>query len=305
MIGRYIPVHEYGFVALQAFMGGDEAIENAARQSYQSDSRGAAEREKLIRYLLEHGHTSPFEMVELQFHMALPIFVARQLIRHRTASVNEMSGRYTELPEVTYTPEEIRTQSKTNKQGASGVLLSEADYRSAVRSMKFVRDEAFSLYHELINEHDVARETARIDLPLSTYTIWTFKMDLHNFMRFAKLRTDPHAQKETRDYANVMASIAYQVAPMAMEAWRDFIFGSETFSRQEMLVLRKILKATPGDVDAVMENEANRMTERQRVAFGSKIAMERDFKFASLVDLLERAVSFGVAMEPFKAGVSK
>lgn len=239
ILGLYFPVLDHGFVSLVDYMGTDEDIERAARVSYGHGTRKTSETRGLLRYLKRHKHTTPSEMVELKFHCCMPIFVARQWIRHRTANVNEMSGRYSLLPMLFYTPEkeQMRTQSLTNKQGRSETHLSDADYVSAIELWESER-RTIAANYEWLSEANLARELARIDLPLSTYTQWYWKIDLHNLQHFLTLRVDSHAQWETRAYGEIMAGMFQQVAPLAYEAWIDYSVCGSSFSRAEMQVLR-------------------------------------------------------------------
>lgn len=238
LLGLYFPVLDHGFVSLVDFMGSDAAVAQAARCSYGAGTRAVNDDRALIRYLVRHKHTSPLEQVELKFHCKMPIFVARQWVRHRTASLNEMSGRYSIMPLQFYTPnlEHFATQSKNNKQGRSNEEVSSNNYNLALTKINGVRGYVKDNYEWLLSE-DVARELARIDLPLSTYTEWYWKINLHNLMHFLRLRCDSHAQYEIRVFADVMAGMAKMVAPAAYEAWLDYSLGSENFSFQEMQAL--------------------------------------------------------------------
>jgi thymidylate synthase (FAD) len=242
ILGRYFPILDHGFVSLVDYMGSDEDVERAARVSYGYGTRKTSQTRGLIRYLRRHHHTTPSEMVELKFHCAMPMFVARQWIRHRTASVNEYSGRYSLLPMLFYTPEEgqFQAQSATNRQGRAGTSL-EALYPDAVGRWERGRREAASGYEWLV-EQDVARELARIDLPLSVYTQWYWKIDLHNLLHFLRLRVDPHAQYEIRAYAAVMAGMVQRVAPLSYEAWLDYDHGGARLSRGELAALRRLVR---------------------------------------------------------------
>jgi thymidylate synthase (FAD) len=242
ILGRYFPVLDHGFVALVDYMGSDEDIERAARVSYGYGTRKTSATRGLVRYLRRHRHTTPSEMVELKFHCAMPIFIARQWIRHRTASVNEYSGRYSLLPLLFYTPEaeQLQAQSTTNRQGRSGDRL-DALHPEAVERWERLRQETSSAYEWLV-EQDVARELARIDLPLSVYTQWYWKIDLHNLLHFLSLRADPHAQYEIRAYANVMAGMVERVAPLSFEAWVDYQYGGEQLSRGEVAALQRLVR---------------------------------------------------------------
>ena len=244
ILGRYFPVLDHGFVSLVDYMGSDVDIERAARVSYGAGTRKTTETRGLIRYLRRHKHTTPSEMVELKFHCCMPIFIARQWIRHRTANVNEMSGRYSLLPMVFYTPDadHLQTQSKTNKQGQSGDAVSREVYTEALAGWNFLRRDA-AAHYQWLTSNDVARELARIDLPLSTYTQWYWKIDLHNLLHFLTLRVDGHAQWEIRAFANVMAGMLKRVAPLSYEAWIDYDVCGERMSRAEMNILRSLIYA--------------------------------------------------------------
>lgn len=245
ILGGYFPVLDHGFVSLVDYMGGDADVERAARVSYGAGTRRRSATRGLIRYLRRHRHTTPSEMVELKFHCAMPMFVARQWIRHRTASVNEYSGRYSLMPLLHYAPEprQVERQSRANRQGREGVV-SAATYRKAVRRWERVRSEAGSAYRWLLTE-DVAREISRIDLPLSTYTQWYWKIDLHNLLHFLSLRADSHAQREIREYATVMAGMVKRVAPITFEAWLDYEMGGDRVSRGELAALRRLVSVRP------------------------------------------------------------
>lgn len=242
ILDRYFPVHDHGFVSLVDYMGTDTDIETATRVSYGAAGRTTDKTNELIRYLRRHKHTSPSEMVELKFHCCMPIFIARQWIRHRTANVNEQSGRYSVLPMIFYTPtpEHMQTQSKTNKQGQSGDLVSSSVAAEAHAQWELGRAQAAATY-EWLNANDMARELARIDLPLSTYTQWYWKIDLHNLLHFLTLRVDSHAQYEIRAYGEVMAGMVKRVAPLSYKAWIDYDVCGARFSRAEMETLRMLV----------------------------------------------------------------
>jgi len=242
ILGGYFPVLDHGFVALVDYMGSDQAIEDAARISYGQGTRKVSATRTLLRYLRRHLHTTPSEMVELKFHCAMPIFVARQWIRHRTASVNEYSARYSILPMHFYTPGQgqLSPQSKTNRQGRESEGASGETYMQAINRWQTGRESAAEDYRWL-TEQDVAREIARIDLPLSTYTQWYWKIDLHNLLHFLTLRVDPHAQWEIRQYAEVIAGMVRRVAPLSYEAWIDYQLDGERFSRPELEAVRLLI----------------------------------------------------------------
>jgi thymidylate synthase (FAD) len=244
ILGGYFPVLDHGFVALVDYMGSDEDIERAARVSYGYGTRKVSRTRGLIRYLRRHWHTTPSEMVELKFHVCMPIFVARQWIRHRTANVNEYSGRYSLMPLLFYTPDadHFALQSADNKQGRMAEGADPALLAEATERWRSARERAGQDYEWLVGE-DVARELARIDLPLSTYTQWYWKIDLHNLIHFLTLRADSHAQYEIRAYAEVMAGMLKRVAPLSYEAWIDYAFAAEPMSRGELAALRSLVRA--------------------------------------------------------------
>ena len=250
IVGLYFPVLDHGFVALVDYMGSDEDVERAARVSYGYGTRRTSETRGLIRYLRRHRHTTPSEMVELKFHCAMPIFVARQWIRHRTANLNEVSGRYSLLPMLFHRPERehFQPQSATNRQGRAGQAAAEV-YAEAIERWERVRRLAAEQYEWLVS-HDVARELARIDLPLSTYTQWYWKIDLHNLFHFLTVRADAHAQYEIRAFAQVMAGMLKRVAPLSFEAWVDYELSGAHLSRGEMEAVRRLVEVTGRDVAA-------------------------------------------------------
>jgi len=237
------PVHNKGFVRLVDYMGGDERIVQAARVSYGAGTKSYRQDRGLIRYLMRHEHTSPFEQVLLTFHAKMPIFVARQWVRHRTARLNEISGRYSILKDEFYlpSPEDVHPQSEDNKQGRSDEKYSEEKLADILLRMDLGQQDAYKEYKRLI-EDGLARELARINLPVSTYTEWYWNIDLHNLFHFLGLRMDAHAQKEIRDYANVMAEITQKVAPLAYEAFEDYRKNAITFSVQDLQMLSGIIK---------------------------------------------------------------
>lgn len=250
ILGLYFPVLDHGFVSLVDYMGSDEDVERAARVSFGAGTRKANETRGLIRYLRRHKHTTPSEMVEFKFHCAMPIFIARQWIRHRTANVNEYSGRYSLMPMLFYTPEvnQFLPQSKTNKQGRSADDAHyEAGLYDQVRSRWEKGRAAAEENYVSMTAADVAREIARIDLPLSTYTQWYWKIDLHNLMHFLGLRVDSHAQWEIQRYGNIMAGMMKRVAPLSYEAWVDYDVCGSHFSRMEMGVLRHLVATKKKD----------------------------------------------------------
>lgn len=227
---------DHGYVKLIDIMGSDKRIVEAARISTDSKSRDAASDKNLIDYLMRNKHTSPFEMCEMVFEIKLPIFIARQWVRHRTANINEVSGRYTQLKTEYYTPNEwdLKSQSKINHQGSDEILERDTVY-SVLELLKNVKNN-FSDYQNLI-DMGLSKEMARINLPLSTYTTWYWKNDLHNIFNFLKLRMDSHAQPEIQVYANAIAFYVKRYFPMAYQAFEKYILNSATFSEDELKII--------------------------------------------------------------------
>jgi thymidylate synthase (FAD) len=250
ILGGYFPVLDHGFVSLVDYMGSDEDVERAARVSYGYGTRKTSQTRGLIRYLRRHHHTTPSEMVEFKFHCGMPIFVARQWIRHRTASVNEASYRYSISPLLFYKPrqDQFALQSRSNKQGREGGAPPTV-YEEAVRRWDALRKDAGGAYAWMLDE-DVARELARIDLPLSTYTQWYWKIDLHNLLHFLTLRVDPRAQWEIQEFARVMAGMVKRVAPLTYEAWIDYDLTARSFTRAEREALARLIEAGGDQVRA-------------------------------------------------------
>ena len=229
-------IHQLGFVKLLDVMGDDEEVENSARISYGEGTRKVNQTRNLIRYLMRHKHTSPFEMCEVKFHLKLPIFIMRQLVRHRTANLNEYSGRYSVMSNEFYLPEGdyLAKQSTTNSQGRGEVLE-----QQGLLQFEFNRIyDGASMAYQVLLEHDLSREVARALLPVANYTECIWKIDLHNFFHFVKLRSDSHAQREIRDYADAMYELVKPNFPMCCEAFEDYIQGATTFSKQEMEVIK-------------------------------------------------------------------
>jgi thymidylate synthase (FAD) len=242
---REIHVHDHGLVALVDVMPrlvpqgktADFAIVQAARVSYGEGTKQVNEDRGLIRYLARHRHSTPFEMVEFKFHHVMPIFVARQWIRHRTANVNEYSARYSVVRDRFYRPadDNIRKQSLTNRQGGTEPM----DAATAEEFLTYL-DQSEKLYesYEKLLEKGVAREQARIGLPISCYTEWYWKIDLHNLFHFLSLRMDAHAQQEIRDYATAMFELIKPIVPIAAEAFEDYRTGAVQLSRLEVEAIR-------------------------------------------------------------------
>lgn len=233
-------VLDHGFVRLVDYMGDDSAIVQAARVSYGKGTRTVSEDRSLIRRLMREKHSTPFEMCEIKLHIKVPIFIARQWIRYRTANVNEYSGRFSEMPNEFYFPELERFtgQSQTNKQGSSDKLIEDAAYRRQIQ--KDYSDDDFRIYEESLKA-GLNREIARIGLPLSTYTMMYWKNDLHNLLHFLEQRLKENAQPEIRAYAEAIANIVKLWVPHAWEAFVDYRLEAVTFSRMEMIALRELI----------------------------------------------------------------
>lgn len=249
MLFSATPILDHGFIRVVDYMGDDAAIVQAARVSYGRGTRKVSEDEGLIRYLMRHRHSTPFEMCEIKFHVKLPIFVARQWIRHRTASVNEYSARYSVMDREFYipAPEHLAAQSVTNRQGRGAVL----DGDEAADVLSLLRDDAdrnYAHYEYMLNEdgadpsrRGLARELARMNLTLNAYTQWYWKTDLHNLFHFLSLRADPHAQYEIRAYADAMLDVARAWVPASCRAFEDYRLGAVTFSAGMLAALRRML----------------------------------------------------------------
>jgi thymidylate synthase (FAD) len=247
------PVLDHGFVRVIDYMGDDAAIVQAARVSYGRGTSRVSEDAGLIRYLMRHWHSTPFEMCEIKYHVKLPIFVARQWIRHRTANVNEYSARYSILDREFYlpAPEHLAAQSAANRQGRGDVLAGD----EAAHVLDMLREDAtrcYDHYAEMLNEdaagealdpsrQGLARELARMNLTLNTYTQWYWKIDLYNLFHFLSLRADAHAQYEIRVYAEAMLRSVEAWVPLAYQAFRDYRLGAATLSAQMLAVVRRML----------------------------------------------------------------
>lgn len=275
VLDLYFPVLDHGFVALKDYMGTDDDIESAARVSYAKGTRKISDTANLIRYLFRHQHHSPLEMVSLKFHLRMPLYVIQQLLRHRTAKINQESFRYSEVPDLVQRTgtDEWRLQSKDNKQGSSGKLEvwpegwttqfvqymdgypvqpqwivtspdgqrtvyfnepSPSDYLS--KNEDLFLQQSKGQYKQRI-DFGVAKEQARKDIPVSTYSSLYWKMDLRNLLHFLRLRTDSHAQLEIRAFANVIAGIVQRVCPISYQAWVDYAYCAQSFTRLDMLML--------------------------------------------------------------------
>ena len=247
-----LPVLDHGFVRVIDYMGDDAAVVQAARVSYGRGTKKVSEDRGLIRYLMRHWHSTPFEMCVIKLHVKLPIFVARQWIRHRMASVNEYSARYSVLDQEFYIPEpeHLAAQSALNRQGRAGVLPGD----EAAHVLDLLRDDAARNYRNyvwMMNEDEkgsidpertgLARELARMNLTLNTYTQWYWKTDLHNLFHFLRLRADAHAQYEIRAYADVLMGVAERWVPLSHEAFLEYRMGAVSLSKTGLAVVRRML----------------------------------------------------------------
>ena len=250
---RPLPVLDHGFVRVIDYMGDDSAVVQAARVSYGSGTRRVTEDAGLIRYLMRHRHTTPFEMCEIKYHVKLPIFVARQWIRHRTANVNEYSARYSILDKEFYipAPDQLSSQSAANRQGRGDVLGGE-DARRVLEILREDSERTYAHYEEMLNENvagdeldpgrtGLARELARMNLTLNTYTQWYWKIDLHNLLHFLSLRADAHAQYEIRAYADIMLDTLKRWVPITCQAFMDYRMGGVHLSAQGLDVVKRLI----------------------------------------------------------------
>jgi len=257
ILDQSFPVLDKGFVRLVDYLGSDARIVQSARVSYGEGTKTFREDKGLIDYLLRNQHTSPFEQVSLTFHCKMPIFVARQWVRHRTAKLNEISGRYSVMKDEFYLPsdEAIAFQSTDNKQGRSEEDVP-PEVKAKVRDLLERGQRQSFVEYEALLEEGVARELARINLPLSLYTEWYWTMDLHNLFHFLALRLDAHAQLEIRKYAEVILDITRAVAPVAVESFENHLLGGVRFNRQELEALRQLALGHPETADAALGPEA-------------------------------------------------
>src|ERR1700712_4644542 len=276
LLYQAIPVLDHGFVRVIDYMGDDGAVVQAARVSYGRGTRRVSEDAGLIRYLMRHRHSTPFEMCEIKYHVKLPIFVARQWIRHRMANVNEYSARYSILDREFYIPEpeHLAAQSLSNRQGRGDVL--EGDEAADVLAL--LREDAarnYDHYAAMLNEdadgnpvdaarQGLARELARMNLTLNTYTQWYWKTNLHNLFQFLSLRADTHAQYEIRVYADAMMRMTEAWVPVAAAAFRDYRLGAVTLSAQMLVVLRRMLAGE------TVTQETSGLNRREWVEFGAQ-----------------------------------
>jgi thymidylate synthase (FAD) len=240
-----VPVLDHGFVRVVDYMGDDAAIVQAARVSYGQGTKHARDDAGLIRYLMRHWHSTPFEMCEIKFHVKLPVFVARQWIRHRTANVNEYSARYSILDREFYipAPDALAAQSVVNNQGR-GEMLEGAEAQRVLETLKDDSNRSYDHYEAMLSQdgqQGLARELARMNLPMNMYTQWYWKVDLHNLMHFLRLRADTHAQYEIRVYAEAMCELMKAWVPATWAAFEDYRLNAGQFSGPGMACLRRML----------------------------------------------------------------
>ncbi|MDQ3024314.1 MAG: FAD-dependent thymidylate synthase [bacterium] len=270
LIDQKIPVLDKGFVRMVDYLGGDARIVQSARVSYGAGTKTIREDRGLIQYLYRNQHTSPFEQVQLSFHVKLPIFVARQWVRHRTARLNEVSGRYSIMPDEFYVPDtdRIRYQSDDNKQGSGAPMP--FDYaQGAVDSIDSEQRCVYQNY-SLMVDAGVARELARINLPLSLYTEWYWQIDLNNLFHFLALRLDAHAQYEIREYGIALGKCAKAVAPLAYEAFEEYTLKGARFGGSELKLLRDMLQSKGFEPDSDL-SQLTKLPERRRKEFAAKL----------------------------------
>ena len=257
-----MPILDHGFIRVVDYMGNDSSIVQAARVSYGKGTKKVSTDSGLIKYLMRHWHSTPFEMCEIKYHVKLPIFIARQWIRHRTANVNEYSARYSILDKEFYLPEleNLAAQSQSNRQGRGDVLKGE-QAKKVLNLLKNDAEQTYNNYETMLNERydgsviddketGLARELARMNLTLNTYTQWYWKTDLLNLMNFLRLRADHHAQYEIRAYADAMLDTLKKWVPITHEAFMDYRVGGTEVSAKGKLIIQKLIKAENIDVDS-------------------------------------------------------
>ncbi len=260
ILDKEFKVLDKGFIRLVDYMGTDERIVQSARVSYGKGTKSVREDAGLIDYLLRNKHTSPFEQVVFTFHIKLPIFIARQWLRHRTARLNEISGRYSVLKNEFYVPQgaDIALQSKDNKQGREDSAVSDEMQKDVIDSLEKQQESSYEAYTELLDKN-IARELARINLPLSTYTEMYWQIDLHNLFHFLRLRMDAHAQKEIRAYAEVMFEICKTVAPLSCASFERHQVGGVNFSKDELEALKNLIA---GKESGLKDRDLKRLNEK-------------------------------------------
>lgn len=261
LLDKQFPVLDHGFVRLVDYLGSDQRIVQSARVSYGEGTKTYRQDKGLINYLLRNDHTSPFEQVVFTFHVKMPIFVARQWVRHRTARMNEISGRYSVMKDECYVPDadHIALQSEDNKQGRMSEPVTAEMAKEVQDILNNQNAAAFEAYHKLL-DMGIAREIARVDLPLSLYTEFYWQIDLHNLFHFLALRLDGHAQYEIRAYAEVMLEIVRAVCPIATEAFENHKVKGRNFSGKEVEAIKAMLKG-----------EEVKLTDREKEIFEAKL----------------------------------
>jgi len=250
LLDKEIKVLDHGFIRLIDYMGSDDRIVQTARVSYGEGTKTLRQDAGLIDYLLRHEHTSPFEHVVFEFHCKMPIFVARQWIRHRTARLNEISGRYSVMKDEFYLPpgDKISFQSADNKQGRNPEDVPSELQEKVIELLRQDQKNVYGNYEEMIND-DIARELARINLPLSTYTEWYWQMDLKNMFHFLKLRMDSHAQWEIQEYGRAMAKVVKAVCPLAYESFERHMVNGARFSAEEIAAIKNVMAGKPNPLE--------------------------------------------------------
>ena len=275
-----IPILDHGFIRVVDYMGDDTSIVQAARVSYGKGTRKVSTDSGLIKYLMRHWHSTPFEMCEIKYHVKLPIFIARQWIRHRTANVNEYSARYSILDKEFYLPEteNLAAQSQNNRQGRGDVLQGE-QAKKVLNLLKNDAEQTYNNYEMMLNERydgsvidekevGLARELARMNLTLNTYTQWYWKTDLLNLMNFLRLRADHHAQYEIRAYAEAMLDTLKKWVPITYEAFMDYRVGGTEVSAKGKIILQKLIKGE--EVNVEQSGLSKREWNELMIAFGLK-----------------------------------
>ena len=270
-----IPILDHGFIRVVDYMGDDTSIVQAARVSYGKGTKKVSTDAGLIKYLMRHWHSTPFEMCEIKYHVKLPIFIARQWIRHRTANVNEYSARYSILDKEFYlpAPEQLATQSKSNRQGRGDVLEGE-NAKQVLDLLKSDAEKTYSNYETMLNEKydgtvidesktGLARELARMNLTLNTYTQWYWKTDLLNLMNFLRLRADDHAQYEIRTYADAMLETVKKWVPITYDAFMDYRVGGTEVSAKGKSIIQKLIKGEEVNIESsdLSKREWNELME--------------------------------------------
>lgn len=268
ILDKDFPVLDKGFVRMVDYLGGDQRIVQSARVSYGSGTKSFRQDRGLIHYLMRHEHTSPFEQVQLSFHLKMPIFVARQWIRHRTARLNEISARYSVMKDEFYLPEpgQVRFQSETNAQGRSEEALDPEAADRFIKKLRVEQEQNYLHYEDMLNQ-GIARELARTNLPVSLYTEMYWQIDLHNAFHFLRLRLDAHAQHEIREFAKAVAECVKAVAPIAYEAFEEQVLNGVRFSKAECLALQRMMQRRAHGLEGRVAREfEDKLAQMRRLA---------------------------------------